>query len=202
MPVGGIHHFLQESIAMKHILILTLSLFSLSVFEGKAAFAEPETNLSPELVEFGRQFSGWTSQFGLSHYGSALQASGGGVMFEYIPEGQTFDNWMGMSTITLFTPESADPRIVKSYADSFRSGSGQYAPRILEQANWVVGNKTMYYTEYLIGEGGEQEHNVSIVTTANNGNIIVFQVQGRKGTLSDAMITKFKEIMPKELANF
>jgi hypothetical protein len=156
------------------------------------AAVEPLQPLSPEEAELGARFQPLADAFGFTEYVRSARTRGG-VLFEYLPEGDVLERWTYLGTLLLVPVgeswEEGDAMLPR-YVEAFTSGT-----RVLnERGVFTAPEGDVWIFDYELGTGALHEHNLAAVWQVLPGTLAVFQVQHRPEPFSQFQIDHFKSI--------
>lgn len=157
---------------------------------GGCVQAQNTEPLSPSEVELGQRFLHLTGQFGFSELVRSSRTASG-LLFEYLPEGETLDDWHFRASVVLVRlADDWDEGATRlpAYVQAFR--------KQLVSENEVMtfeGSGDVTFVDYQLGEGSRREHVLAAIWQAMPGVAAAFQVQRRPERFDAAQLEQFKD---------
>lgn len=154
---------------------------------------DPSPLSEPER-ELGRTFQPLADQFGLSVYANASRtASGRGLVFEYLPEGQARDDWeyRGIFVLTRVGDSwEQGLEVMPRFIEAFARQQGQ----VNEAGTWTFSEGDVTFLDYEGSTAGMHEHGLAAIWQVLPGHIAIFQAQRRPHRFEEWQITHFKQV--------
>jgi hypothetical protein len=165
------------------------------------AGSEPALTDEPQTIpplgdaerEIGRTFQPLADEFGFTEYVHAARTPSGGILFEYLPEGDSLDSWNFLGTLLL-------TRVAKTWEEGaeilprYASAFAKQMQDLNEAIIWPFPEGQVSFIDYEIGTGASREHNLATIWQVLPGTIALFQAQRRTERFSQWQIDHFKTV--------
>jgi hypothetical protein len=154
---------------------------------------KPDPISDPE-ADLGRTFQPLADEFGFTRYVHVQRTpTGRGLVFEYLPEGETLETWRFLGTLILTVvgrtwEEGAG--VLPRYVEAFRKRQEQ----LNEIVTWEYPEGDVTFIDYELRAGPLHEHNLGAVWQVLPGMIAVFQAQRRPERFGDWQIEHFRTV--------
>jgi hypothetical protein len=149
--------------------------------------------LDQGTAEFGRTFLPLARRFDLTRFSFAGRAADGGVLYEYLPAGETRDDWTHLGSLHIVrvgqTFEDSAPIVPKLAAAIMRSGV-----EVHEAGSYPGSAGGVYFLHYTIASGPLREEGLSAVWAVLPGHIANFQEMNRAEPYSAHQVEYFKSV--------
>jgi hypothetical protein len=154
--------------------------------------------LSAEEADGGRQFLPLARQFALPQFAFAARSSNGGLLYEFLPLGDSLDRWTRLGSVHVFrvgaTLDDA-AQILPEYMEFLRS----LADVVHETEYFPALNGGVHLIHYDAAANDYREEGLAAVWVTGPGLIVNFQVMNRGSAYTEAHVEGFWKIF-SELA--
>jgi len=157
--------------------------------KGKQILNKMGEDLRPEAAKFGCDVFAWAS----------FVDKGRVAAFQYIPKGQTRENWSRAVSITVYTlpgEPAKDVGALYMIVEKLRAGYEKNAKVISKQMKVNAAKEPGMFIEYTIGnEQGGKEHNAGIFLRLSKTTAGFLQIQSRGKPLPKEDVERLKAVM-------
>lgn len=159
--------------------------------------AEPPVELPPlsdRERDLGHTFQPLADEFALTEYVAASRtASGRGLVFEYLPQGQTLDDWEYHGTFVLTRVGDTWEQGLEVMPRFIEIFIGQQ-DQVNEAGTWNFPEGDVTFLDSEDSEGGVRVHSLSAIWQVLPGHIAIFQAQRRPERFEEWQIVRFKQV--------
>lgn len=189
---------MKKLFPMMLVVILLLAAMPAQAFQTRAE----DPALRTLLQVMGQAFAPAAAKLGCATLVSAnyTDSENRSAMLEYLPQGQSPENWSRMFTVSVYTLEGdpARQRMIMMTLSGALLKAFEQNGKVLQKMHYAnsAGEPGMFI-EFEMGQGAQKEHNAGIFMRTSKQAAAFIQVQSRGKPLSkDDVLTMHKMITP------
>lgn len=155
---------------------------------------EAQPDLRKNDWEFGKKFLPLTREFALTEYVSSNRTASGGVLYEYLPQGEGLESWTHLGTVIVLKAGTT--------WEEGRVALPKYSSFIAKNAGELYGKEVfrgresdVYFVHFRLGQGTGGEYSLMANWQIHPGLLASFQVQQRPEAFSARQVAHFRQVV-------